>query len=406
MFSPSAFPSIYKVRWCFLVRTVHYCLHGLLTLIRRRPAFHLCCLLISAVVFAATPFLFSSAMQTWSDEMWEQRVAKVTFCENVSARELYERLANHPQVNGYLMNLDVQQQGNEHNTVTLNAVSGVLYEQNQGSNALLGSADTSDEDIFLLRSIDVPNQFILQMDEMTVLIDGQPFESAGLSKAIGANYANLPSNGQGMTVVYNDEDGSPALFQSELSWGSVVLIPSATAARHDFPVSALEISFVSLDANEAYQSIIAPYRAHLATEQLPWSTAPLTPSFHQLPINSIWNLLSEVMCLLSVMVLLLLWLSTFGGAVRVFLLEGAGTGRCGFALFLLGLMMLLLSMVLGYGFYLLLLPLGERLGIMTWLPLNVLSLIGVIFIGISLCFLVFYCRRCVRIAARKGACES
>jgi len=384
------------------MRSVRYCLHGLFVLIKARFPFHLVCLLICSAVFAAIPSLFSNAMVVWEDNAWNNRVAKVTFREDVSAHELYQQLSNDPRINGFLMNLDIQQQGNESNVVSVNAVHGVIYERNRGDNKLIGEYDDSDDDLYFLRSMDVPHAYLQRMDEMTVLIQDQPYTSGGLCKAIGANYGDLPSLGKGLSVSYMGPDSKPQLFECKYFWGTLVVIPAGTAAKHDYPVSALEISFTELIAADIYHEVMAPFQDKIRRAYLPWSEEPLKPSFDQLPQDSALNLLSEFICLLNIMVLLLLWLGSFQGALRVWLHQGASRFACGLALFLVGLLMVVLSMALGYGIYALLLPLGMQWGIFAELPLNILSLTGFIFVTVALICLMIYCGRCVRTAG-KGA---
>ncbi len=388
------------------MHAIRYCLHGLVVLIRKRPGPHLICLAVCSIVFAAIPLLFSNTLMVWSESYWANRVAKVSFRSDVSASALYDRLAENPRVNGFLLNIDIQQQGDpEKNTIMLNAVRGIIYERNKGNNALLGDADKTDRDVFLLRQMDIPEKYRFRMDEMVTFIDGTPYRFAHLCGSIGANYGHTPSLGNGLVITYQDDSGEEQLFESKYSWGTLVAIPAATAAKHDYPVSALEISFADLGAASVYHEIMAPFQSQIESEYLPWSDQPLMPSLDESTPETSWNIISELICLLNLMVLLLLWLGSFHKALCIWLREGALSWHCHLSLFIIGILMVILSMLLGFGIYALLLPLGIRAGLLTALPLNLVSLLCVVYLIVAVIYLAIYCRRCVRTAQKGGYTE-
>ncbi|MGI6653044.1 MAG: hypothetical protein ACOX55_02915 [Christensenellales bacterium] len=343
----------------------------------------MCLCLVGCVVGMMCVFLFFSVLRRiYVDDAFgwgPARTTTICFAQCMPAADVVALLEKQQGINGYILYMDVAAHPLSGEQLFLHGVRGAVAEVCTPATALAGTLEGNDADLFMLRSAShVPQAFLLAADDMVIQINDDNFACAGVQNGTWElSWSPMVPSPMAVSI---QRAGSNRVFDESEWLNHGVIITAACAARHNYPVSALRITFWSPDARGAFLTLLGHFGDNVAQYHMPWGDGILLPTLEEMPMGMWFKILPVLIAVGTMMTLVLHWLGTFRFVLRIWRQQGASYGVCRNGLFQVGMGMALLACPLGWVLYRLVLLWGEQKGLMYPLPTSVTALIVVLYV--------------------------
>ena len=218
--------------------------------------------------------LFSVLRRIYVDDAFgwgPARTTTICFAQCMPAADVVALLEKQQGINGYILYMDVAAHPLSGEQLFLHGVRGAVAEVCTPATALAGTLEGNDTDLFMLRSAShVPQAFLLAADDMVIQINDDNFACAGVQNGTWElSWSPMVPSPMAVSI---QRAGSNRVFDESEWLNHGVIITAACAARHNYPVSALRITFWNPDAKGAFLTLLGHFGDNVAQYHMPWGT--------------------------------------------------------------------------------------------------------------------------------------